>query len=90
MSRYRMNSHEVEVHKVVNIQPLLGRGGSSLMSPDQGLALILDDGQKINWLAESKQPAPSAGDFLIEDSALGTSILIPAAKFNELFSEVSE
>ena len=60
------------------------------MAPDQGLALILDDGQKINWLAESKQPVPTAGDYYAEDSVLGISVLIPAAKFNELFSEVSE
>ena len=84
MSTYRVKTHEVAVTKIVGIQPLMGRN-TALMAPDQGLLLVLDSGEKHKWLSEPNAPVPQVGDAFVIDSELGVSLIVPAAKFADLF-----
>jgi len=76
---YRVNSHEVEGSKIVNVQPLLASG--KMLSPDAGLVLVLADDTKHNWVAEKNNNMPSVGDFLISDSELNVVFALDLGKF---------
>ncbi len=80
---YRVNSHEVEGSKIVNVQPLLASG--KMLSPDAGLVLVLEDDSKHNWVAEKNNHTPSVGDFLVTDKELGIVFVVAAAQFQKLF-----
>ncbi|HEV2523330.1 MAG TPA: hypothetical protein VGT24_13200 [Candidatus Acidoferrales bacterium] len=84
----QVKSHAVTAEKIVGVLPLMGRN-TTLMSPDAGLTLVLENKTQHNWLSEAGGPAPAVGDFLVRDDELNATAIVSAAKFKELFSEVS-
>lgn len=85
MAQYHVNSHGVAALKIAGVLPLMGRN-SVLVSPDQGLTLVLEDGSMHNWLAEKDSTFPSVGDFLVRDEELNVTYIVAASKFSTLFA----
>jgi hypothetical protein len=85
MTRYMARAREVLAAQIVRVEPLMGRN-TTLMAPDSGLILVLDDGTKSKWLAEDGSfPAPD--DYVVHDGLLHHDFIVSAAKFRELFTE---
>jgi hypothetical protein len=82
--KYQVKAHAVEARKVASVQPLVAHG--KMLSPNDGLTLILDDGTKETWVAEQNAAVPNIGDWFVVDDALRTTFVMPAQKFAELFS----
>lgn len=78
---FTLKSHCVAAAKIASIAPLVRNGAA--LSPEAGLKLVLDDGRRMNWLAESGA-MPSPGDWLVEDGVLGVTFTLTPAKFTAL------
>ena len=78
-----VKAHAVEARKVASVQPLVAHG--KMLSPNDGLTLILDDGTKETWVAEQNAAVPSIGDWFVVDDDLRTRFIAPAAEFEKLF-----
>ena len=89
MTRYTAQPRGVLAAQIIRVEPLMARN-TALLSPDQGLLLVLDSGEKHKWLSEPNAPVPQIGDAFVVDSELGVSLIVPAAKFGQLFEAVSE
>ena len=85
--KYTVRSHEVTASKIAKLLPLYD--GTGFASPTRGVNLELEGGRTVRWLIEDKSHVPQVGDFIVDDSALDICILVPSAKFPEVF-EVSE
>jgi hypothetical protein len=87
MSKYIVVPREVDALKIQNVQPLENRG--QLVSVKSGIVLILEDGSTFTVTPDmdvfTLDSLPSAGDFLVHDSAVGFSYIVPAAKFASVF-----
>jgi hypothetical protein len=89
MTKYISKPRLVSAVEIVSVSPLLGRNGSTVMSPDQGLLLTLSDHLTFRWIAADKDGGvPEVGAWFVRDSELGTSYIVSAAKFSELFEAV--
>ncbi len=86
MATYTVKSHPVEVARITGLQPLVGPN-TAVLSPDFGLLLILENGQKHKWLSEKNAPIPAAGDWFVKDAELNTVYVVSAVKFSTLFDE---
>jgi hypothetical protein len=78
---FTLKSHGVAAAKIASLTPLVCNGAP--LSPTAGLTLVLEDGRRVNWLAESGA-MPSPGDWLVEDSALAITFVLTPAKFTAL------
>lgn len=91
MSKYSVLPREIVASKITNVQPLEKHG--QLVSVENGIVLHLQNGSTFTVTPEmdvfTLDSLPSAGDFLIQDSALGFSYIVPAEKFSKLFHEVA-
>lgn len=83
MTRYTAKPRAVSAAQVIRVEPMAGRN-STLLSPDAGLVLILDDNTRQRWLAEDGA-MPSVGWYLVRDDELHHDFVVAAAKFAELF-----
>ena len=81
MATFTLKSHTVSAVKITGVAPLVRNGAT--LSPEAGLKLVLDDGRKMNWLAESGA-MPSPGDWLVEDSVFATTFVLTPTKFTAL------
>jgi hypothetical protein len=86
MTAYSIESHPVAAFQIVDVGPLIAQG--KMMSPDNGLTLVLRDGTTQKWLSEKDGALPSVGDWLIRDEELKVVYVVPAAKFTALFQEI--
>lgn len=85
MTRYIAKPRAVLASQVIRVEPLMSKN-TTLLSPDRGLVLVLDDGTKHRWLAEDgAMPAPD--DYLVRDGELHHDFIVPVNKFAELFEE---
>jgi len=83
MAAYQVKSHPVTAFRIASVGPLMARG--QVMSPNAGLLLALDNQTTHRWLSEKDGYTPVVGDFFVTDDELKISLIIPAAKFGELF-----
>ena len=88
MKLYLAKPREVSAAQVIRVEPLMGRN-TALLSPDAGLVLVLDDGTKHRWLAESGA-IPAADDYLVRDAELHHDFVVSQKQFRELFTDVPE
>lgn len=78
---FTLKSHGVAAVKITALAPLVRNGAA--LSPEAGLKLVLEDGRRMNWLAESGA-MPSIGDWIVEDGVLGTTFVLTPSKFTAL------
>jgi hypothetical protein len=80
-----LKSHAVEVARICDITMLVVNG--SILSPAEGVILILDDGTRKTWLVEAGMDSPEIGEFLMVDSRLKVSVVLNASQFDSLLVE---
>jgi hypothetical protein len=88
MPNYTIKPHEVRAEKIMRTEPIYN--GGAMVAPNAGLMLIMSDGSKEKWAADKSGIAPQIGDFLVRDSELYFTVVVPAARFNELFAVAEE
>ncbi len=81
-----IKSHEVTASRIERTEPIFSHG--AMVAPDKGLVLVMVDGSQEKWAADKSGIVPTIGDFLVRDPELHFTVVVPAARFRELFAEV--
>lgn len=87
MANFKVNAHQVTACRIVRIEPLISQ--SKMLSPDQALVLVLDDGSKHQWVADKSGTVPVVDDYLVSDAELGVTFVIAATKVALMFVDPS-
>ena len=74
-----IRSHKVTVTKVEEVGPLHIHG--RMVGPNEGLMLVLEDGQRRVWMTDKSDSTPETGSYFVTDDVLSVSYILSAAKF---------
>lgn len=85
MAQYTIKSHAVTGARIARTEPIYDHG--AMVAPDKGLMLRMEDGSTEKWVADKSGIVPRIDDFLVRDSELHFTVVVPAARFKELFAE---
>jgi len=85
MSTYILKSRAIEAKRIISVNPLTIRG--SMVGPNEGLLLALDGGSNQRWVGSNHESMPLVGDFVVSDTDLGSTYVVPQNKFSVLFEE---
>jgi hypothetical protein len=77
-----IKSHKVTATKVEEVGPLHIHG--RMVGPNEGLMLVLEDGQRRVWMTDKSDSTPETGSYFVTDDIVGVSFILPAAKFSAL------
>jgi hypothetical protein len=85
MATYTVKPHAVTGARILRTEPIYN--GGAMVAPDAGLMLVMEDRSKERWVADKFGAVPHVGDFLVRDPELHCTLVVPAARFSELFAE---
>lgn len=84
-AQYTVKSHAVTAARILRTEPIYDHG--AMVAPDRGLMLRLEDESVEKWIADKSGVMPQIGDVLVRDFELHCTVVVPAAQFQELFTE---
>jgi hypothetical protein len=87
VANYTVKPHAVTGARITRTEPIYDQG--AMVAPDRGLMLVMDDGSSEKWVADRFGVVPQIGDFLVCDPELHCTVVVPAARFSELFAEAA-
>jgi hypothetical protein len=83
--KYTIKPHAVIGARILRVEPIYDFG--AMVPPDKGLMLRMEDGSKEKWAADQSGIVPQIDDFLVRDSELHFTVVVPAVKFATFFAE---